>query len=87
MRIGFVLAAALTLAACATQKERAPDSIGDRAPRWAANGWLSPGPSGEPEIIGTFVRREDCEAAAEAWKQRQVVGNPVYAACLPIDRH
>ncbi|MBY0423381.1 MAG: hypothetical protein K2Q06_13825 [Parvularculaceae bacterium] len=77
----------LMLGACATRDHAgAPDAIDGDAPRWAANGWLTPGPSGEPEIIGVFARREDCEAAVESWKQRQVVGNPIYGACLPIDR-
>ena len=45
-----------------------------------------PGPSGEPEIIGVYDKEADCIAAGEAWMSRQVVGNPVYADCLPVDR-
>lgn len=52
---------------------------------YAAYGYLTPGPSSEPELIGVFDTREACEAAGEAWMSRQVVGNPVYAECLPAD--
>lgn len=87
IRITVAVATSLLVAGCATSPPPGPDSVDGKAARWAANGWLTPGPSGEPEIIGTFARREDCEAAVESWKQRQVVGNPIYGACLPIDRH
>ncbi|GAB4518410.1 MAG: hypothetical protein Kow00133_03460 [Amphiplicatus sp.] len=77
------LGAGAALAACATPgPERAPSP----EPQWAANGWLTPGPTGEPEIIGLYVTRKQCEAAVEDWLSRQVVGNPVYGECLPIDR-
>lgn len=78
---------AASLAACAT---RAVDDAAplDRAAaeQWAANGWLTPGQSGEPEIIGLYITRAECEAALADWLTRQVVGNPVHGACLPIDR-
>lgn len=75
--------AGASLAACATLgPERAPGP----EPQWAANGWLTPGPTAEPEIIGLYVTRKECEAAVEDWLSRQVVGNPVYGECLPIDR-
>ncbi len=53
---------------------------------WAAHGYLTPGPTSEPEIIGIFKTRAECHAAGEAWMSRQVVGNPVFADCLPVDR-
>lgn len=64
--------------ACATQPE---------VYEWTAQGYLSPGPTGEPEIIGVYDNEEDCIAAGEDWMSRQVVGNPVYADCLPVDHH
>ena len=53
---------------------------------WAANGYLSPAPTLTPELIGIFDNEADCRDAADAWMSRQVVGNPVFAECLPIDR-
>ncbi len=53
---------------------------------WTAQGYLTPGPTGEPEIIGIYDNEADCVAAGEAWMSRQVVGNPIYADCLPVDR-
>jgi len=53
---------------------------------WAANGHLRPGPSHAPELIGVFDKLSDCKDAADAWASRQVVGNPVHAQCLPVDR-
>ena len=54
---------------------------------WAAHGFLKPVPEGESEVIGLFDDYDDCEDAAEAWASRQVVGNPVYAACYPVDKN
>ncbi len=54
--------------------------------QWTAQGYLTPGPSGEPEIIGVYDNKADCIAAGEEWMSRQVVGNPVYADCLPVDQ-
>lgn len=63
--------------ACATQHREVYE--------WTAQGYLSPGPTGEPDIIGIYDNEADCIAAGEAWMSRQVVGNPVYADCLPVD--
>ncbi len=76
MRKIFCIAATMTACSCAT----APNHQ-----EWTAQGYLTPGPSGEPEIIGVYSAKEDCIAAGEAWMSRQVVGNPVYADCLPVD--
>lgn len=54
--------------------------------QWAAHGFLSPGATGDSELIGVFEKKMECEAAAEGWMSRQVVGNPVSAECLPVDR-
>ncbi len=72
--IAFLFAAA---SACATQ----PAPVHE----WTAQGYLTPGPSGNPEIIGLYASESECVAAGEAWMSRQVVGNPVYADCLPVD--
>lgn len=71
---------AAVLAGCATHD-------GSHGQRWAAHGYLTPGPSGDPEIIGSYDSEADCRAAVEAWMSRQVVGNPVSGDCLPIDSH
>jgi hypothetical protein len=68
------------LAACAST----PDE--EAEPQWAAVGWLNPGESGDPEVIGTYLTRAECEAAVADWMARQVVGNPVSGDCLPISR-
>lgn len=83
-RAAFVCAAALAASACASMSEQPESSAGE--PQWAANGWLTPDPSGEPEIIGLYMTREACEAAVDDWMSRQLVGNPVHGECLPIDR-
>ncbi|MCB2096675.1 MAG: hypothetical protein KDE05_03505 [Parvularculaceae bacterium] len=76
--------AALTfgLAACATQGRDPRSSEAG----WAAHGYLTPGPTSDPEIIGAYASEAECMAAVEAWMSRQVVGNPVSGECLPVDR-
>lgn len=54
--------------------------------QWAAHGFLSPAPTGNSELIGVFENKTDCNAAAESWMSRQVVGNTVFAECLPVDQ-
>ena len=73
-----IIIVALAASSCATQPE---------VYEWTAQGYLSPAPTGEPEIIGLYDNEADCIAAGKAWMSRQVVGNPVYADCLPVDRH
>lgn len=77
------LAIGIALSACATHGGSASVS----GKRWAAHGYLTPGPNGDPEIIGSFESEAECRAAVEAWMSRQVVGNPVSGDCLPIDTH
>lgn len=79
-------AAVLLIASTASCATVAPPPL-DPATQWAANAWYSPAPAGDPEIIGVFSDRRDCEEAARAWMERQVVGAPVFAACLPLDQH
>lgn len=76
-------AAAFAISACASTNNEDVDVVGE--PKWAANGWLTPGPTGEPEIIGLYLKRKDCEEAVRGWMSRQVVGNPIHGECLPID--
>ena len=54
---------------------------------WSANGYLTPGPTGEPDFVDLFYTQADCLKAADAWASQQVVGNPVFTECLPIDHH
>jgi len=54
--------------------------------QWAAHGYLTPGPTSEPELIGVFDDLGECKAAADGWASRQVVGNPVFAECYPVDQ-
>lgn len=75
-----LLAASAALAACSTNGAAA-------SVQWAAHGYLTPGPNGDPEIIGAYATERECHAALDAWMSRQVVGNPVSGDCLPIDMH
>ena len=78
-KLAIIAFAALAASACATQRGQVHE--------WTAQGYLTPGPTGEPEIIGVYDNEADCVAAGEAWMSRQVVGNPVYADCLPVDHN
>ncbi|MEM9616588.1 MAG: hypothetical protein AAF936_01390 [Pseudomonadota bacterium] len=53
--------------------------------QWAAHGYLTPGPTGDSEVIGVFDDRVACDEAAQDWMSRQVVGNPVFAECAQWD--
>lgn len=52
--------------------------------KWIAQGYLTPGPTGEPEVIGGFEEQAACINAVDNWKSSQVVGNPVFAECLEV---
>lgn len=84
LKSAILCVAAMEAASCATTKD---DAVNVGEPEWAANGWLAPGPEGEPEIIGLYLTRKACDKAVDEWMSRQVVGNPVHGECLPIDRH
>lgn len=85
---GMLSAAAIVLAsACATGGESVAGKDGGAEPRWQATGYLTPGRSGAAEVIGQFADKKECDAAAAGWMSRQVVGNPIFAECLPIDTH
>ncbi|OFX03816.1 MAG: hypothetical protein A3E78_12960 [Alphaproteobacteria bacterium RIFCSPHIGHO2_12_FULL_63_12] len=81
LRLAVVLLT-LSAAACATNE---PVQVGE-GPGWTAHGYLTPGETGDPEIIGTFDSEADCQSAVDDWMSRQVVGNPVSGECLPVDR-
>ena len=53
--------------------------------QYAAFGYMSPGPTGNAEVIGVFENQTDCNTAAERWMSRQVAGNPVFAECNEWD--
>lgn len=38
-------------------------------------------------MIGVFNSINGCETAADAWTSQQVVGNPVFAECYPVDQN
>jgi hypothetical protein len=78
-----LLIAGPVLIGCETQ-HRHRERIGE--PQWAANGWLSPGPTGNPILIGTYLTRKACDDAVKDWMSRQVVGHAIHGECLPIDR-
>jgi len=77
-RILAVAALAALSAACA--------SGGPAHASFTALGYLAPGATDTPDIIGEFASEAACRAALEAWMSRQVVGNPVSGDCLPTDR-
>ncbi len=68
-------AAVFALAACETYSSG-----------FDAYGYLSPNLNAQGELIGHFATRAECEAAANEWTTRQVVGNPVRAECYSVDR-
>jgi len=70
------VASIMAASACATQHP---------VHEWTAQGYLTPGPTGAPEIIGVYESEAECNAAAEEWMSRQVVCNPVFANCVPSD--
>ena len=76
--IFYVFSLLLIVSACATTR--------DAQPQWSAFGYLSPTPDDDPEVIGLYATKRECEAAAQEWMTRQVVGNPISSECLPIDR-
>lgn len=78
----LILALTFGASACATHGN-APEGS---APLWAAHGYLTPGPTSDPEIIGIFPSEAECRGAVDDWMSRQVVGNPVSGECLPVDR-
>lgn len=88
VRVSVSFALAALIAGCAGHPHETQQPYDAAAAlQWAANGWLSPSQTGEPEIIGLFETNAACEAAVEGWMSRQVVGNPVSGQCFPIDRH
>ncbi|MEX6634245.1 hypothetical protein [Hyphococcus lacteus] len=77
-RIAPLFATMFLISACVTPSD---------ATQWAAQGFLTPGPTGEPELIGLYESENECRDAGEAWMSQQVVGNPVFANCLPVDHN
>ena len=75
-RSAIIFSAFLLSAACAT-------SQGDSA-QWVAHGYLAPGPTSNPETVGSYPTRAECDAAGDAWMSRQVVGNPIFAECILV---
>ena len=65
---------------------RLMDEFKEADGEWTAFGYLTPTPTSEPRVIGVFKFKRDCLRSADAWMARQVVGNPVFAECLPVDR-
>ena len=62
-----------------------PKNLVVEQPEWTAYGFIRPGDD-NPEMIGMYADRADCDEAVANWMSRQVVGNPVSGECLPIDR-
>ncbi len=69
----------LSASACATQH--------DGYEAWTALGYLTPGPTSEPEVIGVYATEGECEKATRDWMSRQVVGNPIFAECMTTDQN
>jgi len=83
-RSAAIVAAIFGAAACSTP--HAGSGPIDSGPGWTAHGYLTPGMTDDPDIIGTYASERECRAAVDAWMSRQVVGNPVSGECLPVDR-
>lgn len=84
---GLLVLAGLGIAAACATKGAGEAETEYRTPQWAANGYLTPGRTDEPELIGLYLTRKACETALDDWMSRQVVGNPISGECLPIDTH
>ncbi len=84
-RIIRLISLALTFGAAACATHHSDPSDADL--NWAANGYLSPGRTDDPELIGAYATKAECQDALDEWMSRQVVGNPVSGECLPVDRH
>jgi hypothetical protein len=83
-KVGLVLVcAAATAAASCETAEKAP-VVNYQNAKWAGNGWRSP--QTEPEVIGLYLSREECDAAVAEWASGQAASDFVRAECLPIDR-
>jgi len=80
-RSAIILSVIGAVSACAHGPARVEQN------NYGAYGYLSPGPTGEPEFIGSYPTLKECEAAANEWTTRQVVGNPIHAECYPVDKH
>ena len=79
-RTAIFLVLVSSVGACATQSIQGGSEF-------AAYGFLSPSPTSEGELIGVFSTEKECKEAATSWTSRQVVGNPVRAECLPVDKN
>lgn len=75
-----LLACVTAASSCATSQQTAVDEFG-------AYGYLTPGPTSEPELIGIYASKKECREAADDWEGRQVVGNPIFAECYPVDKN
>ena len=82
-KIILAIAGSLLLASC----ETAGVIRTAKEPAWSATGYLQPNATGDPELIGFYFTQRECLQAADEWRTRQVVGNPVFAECLPVDRN
>ncbi len=78
-RTATFMALLIAASACATTNTTLDDEF-------AAYGYLTPGPTSEPELIGIFASVKACKAAGKAWMSQQVVGNPIFSECMPVDK-
>jgi len=79
-RTATFIALFIAASACATTDDAASEAF-------AAYGYLTPGPTSEPELIGIFTSTKECKAAGKAWMSQQVVGNPIFSECLTVDKN
>jgi hypothetical protein len=79
-RTATFMAVLIAASACATT-----DSDGSK--EFAAYGYLTPGPTSEPELIGLYPSMKECKAAGKAWMSQQIVGNPIFSECMPVDKN
>jgi hypothetical protein len=79
-RSATFMALLIAASACATTNS-------DRSEEFSAYGYLTPGPTSEPELIGLYPSMKECKAAGKAWMSQQVVGNPIFSECMPVDKN
>ncbi len=79
-RTATFVALLIAASACATNEHGGSQEF-------AAYGYLTPGPTSEPELIGLYPSLKECKAAGKAWMSQQVVGNPIFSECMPVDKN
>ncbi|MGV6801348.1 MAG: hypothetical protein ACWA5L_05435 [bacterium] len=72
----------LILSAIACESATEPPSL--TVTLWQATGYLSPSET-VGEDLGQYETAAECQKIVDAWKSKQVVGNPVSGECIAVN--